>query len=842
MSTMSSNLSQSVPIYQRAVLLVLLWAPFSLFAANPPDSQSAWLQQSMSLHDARHLVGRTGFGTSAIELSNVVGLTRGEAVDRIVDGLRTEPAIEMPEWTKVPAPRFWKLATLPLQQQQEFNGERDREIDELRQWWISNMLQSDSPQTERLVLFWHDHFATSYDGVNRSSISIARQNQLFRKMATGSYREFLKAMIRDPALLIYLDNQRNRKGRPNENLARELLELFTLGEGNFDEATVKEAARALTGYGVSNTRNHTFRLYGYKRDLAEKTLFGTSANHDGDSLIDLILEQPAAAEHLVKKFWAAFVSDNEPDPAFVDTLSQSFRESDYDLLALYTNVLRSEQFWSASNRLSLIKSPATLLIGTARTLDFPKRAWSQFASLHALLGMDLFAPPNVSGWKEGAAFVTPGRLLNRQLALRSLLDTSRIAAPTSQDSMMMSDVAPLQVRIAGHFFEGAPRYQVSLYQSGNGNAKLLWQSSERELQVGYNTKMFGEMQDRGLLSWQTEQLYPADDIVANATDVQIEFLNDAASKLGDRSLFVESVDINSRTFSAAGAEQVSDCAPKNKLYSGDLYCAGTVSIDITDQLAASVDRKSAFTATDARAIWTTQKKARRKAKGDVKLEATIALENVQTPDDFYHTLSFHLISTNAQSIELHLDSFSCWPDCIEHWPECAWHAEGTEDKGLVFQLPRGSDEYINCHYQSLTTSQKVLVNTLMKSLPYIIRHVVDNEPRERHVKNLKFLHKRMNGLESLLGNSVYMHAAELVALNANYETPGLIALPVAEPRVQINTLTELEQRVSTSDLTLADLLIGGVDAKQFPQLNSKTEEPFRRQLENLTAHPVYQVY
>jgi len=835
----------------------------SVFAANVPEHKLAWLQQPMSLADARHLAGRTGFGASAQELDVLVGVSRAEAINRIVEGFKKTPTVPMPVWVTQPAPRFWKRASLPAAQKQAFDRDRDREIGELRQWWVSNMLQSTSPQSERLVLFWHDHFATSYDGIDRRSISMARQNQLFREMGTGSYRAFLKAMIRDPAMLIYLDNQNNRKGRPNENLARELLELFTLGEGNYDEATVKEAARALTGYGISQTRNHTFQLHAYKRDLEEKTLFGVTDLHDGDSLIDLILQQPAAANHLVKKFWSAYVSDSEPEQAFIDSLSESFRQSDYNLLVLYKSVLSSQQFWDAGNRLSLIKSPAALLIGTARLLDFPKLAWAQIPSLHALLGMDLFAPPNVSGWTEGAAFVAPGRLLNRQLAIRSLIEASAVGSSPSANAAManiemssesMTDMmsaptaapkaAPLQVRLAGHFFNGAPKFRVSLYNSTGQSAEKLWQSEDRELKVGYDTRMFGKMQDRGLLPWQTEHFFPADDIVIDATQVQIEFLNDAAGKTGDRNLFVESVEINSNVFSAAGGNQVSGCARKNKRYAGDLYCAGTVSIDVTNTLPVHKERQANFTATDARVIWTKQKKSKIKSGSRQKLDAIIALENVQTPDNFYHTLSFHLLSEDKHSIELRLDSYGCWPDCVEPWPECAWHAENSDDKMVVFRLPRGRDKNIDCHYQSLASSQQRLINMIWKSLPTIVGHVINNEPREGHAKNLKLWHKRIQQLDKKLSNSVSVDTAESIVINADFKTPSLNQKPIPAPRVLISSLDELEQRVIGSGLSLADLLIGGVDVSQFPQLvgSADNELSFRQQLDNILSHPVYQVH
>ena len=345
------------------------------------SQQAAWLDLPMTLADARHLLGRTGFGASPDQLYRFTQMNRAQAVQAVVNGLQTEPVIAMPEWVNNPATLYWTRRYMDNSERQDFNASRDREISDLRQWWVSNILQTNSPQTERLVLFWHDHFATSYEDIGQRSIAMARQNQLFRQHTKGSYRDFLKAIIRDPAMLEYLDNQSNRKAKPNENLARELLELFTLGEGNYTESTVKEAARALTGYSYSDVDNVNYRFEVHKHDDKLKTIFDVTKKHTGDSLIDVILDQPAAAEFLVKKFWYAYISDTTPSERFVVTQADAFRRSDYDLLQLYTSVISSAEFWAPDNRLAIIKSPATLLLGAARSLEFPKQNWYQIPAL-----------------------------------------------------------------------------------------------------------------------------------------------------------------------------------------------------------------------------------------------------------------------------------------------------------------------------------------------------------------------------------------------------------------------------------------------------------------------------
>jgi len=783
---------------------------------------SAWLAQQMTLADARHLAGRAGLGASPEELNALMHRSRKDAVHVIVDAINTQPHLAMPAWVNAPAPHFWTRRFLSQSMKQVFDADRDKEIVQLRRWWVNNMLQTSSPQTERLVLFWHDHFATSYEGVDRRSVSMARQNQMFRQMGTGSYRALLKAVIKDPAMITYLDNQSNRKGYPNENFARELLELFTLGEGNFDEATVKEAARALTGYGISATNNLSFKLHGHMRDMNEKTLFGKTGKYDGDALIDLILEQPEAAEHLVKKFWHAFISDAAPSAAFIKTFSNEFRETDYDIKSLYTSLLMSEAFWDSGNRLALIKSPVTLIIGTARSLDYPKRAWTQMPSLLALLGMNLFSPPNVAGWNEGAAFVVPGRLLNRQLAMKTLLsapNTPTMPGPgiqtissDSENQMVMSSTmappdqstiqSPLQVRLAGHLYEGAPQYKVSLYGS---NEALLWTSDERALDIGYDTEAFGKMQDMSQLAWQTIHFQPPASALSKSVRVTIAFLNDAAGKTGDRNLFIESVSINGKSFATIGAQQNSRCPPNNPRDAGRLYCAGTVAVELNSKLNHSVARDAAFTASSASLIWAQHKKK--------KISATVALENVQTPQGDFHTVSFHVTSNNENELEISLDSFGCWPSCIEQWPECAWVDDRSQEKSLSFPLRRGQDAQIVCHYESLTDSEQELVNAIYVSLPGLVTQLADTARNARQKAMVRRWQERIGGFEPRIKSSVYGNAATPFSFNQHYTQASWQAINLQEPRITIDNVDSFFKAAKNAGLSAAQLLIGGVPAE-----------------------------
>jgi len=271
--------------------------------------------------DARHLLERSGIGAPARDIAVLIGMRRSEAVQHILDGYRTVSENRPRQWMVDVAPPHWATGDMLNAEEQAFEIARDREAGELRNWWVKEMITTRSPQTERLTLFWQNHFVTTYDGLNDNSVvTLARQNIKLREMASGNFRDLVKMIIRDPAMLDYLDNDRNRKESPNENLARELMELFTLGEGQYDEATVKEAARALTGYSFTKESDFRFDFRPWDHDGGRKTLFGKKGRFDGDALVDIILDQPVAADFIAGKFWRAYVSEIHEDSAQISEM------------------------------------------------------------------------------------------------------------------------------------------------------------------------------------------------------------------------------------------------------------------------------------------------------------------------------------------------------------------------------------------------------------------------------------------------------------------------------------------------------------------------------------------
>ena len=369
--------------------------------------------QALNAAEARHLLARSGFTATPGEIEALALLGREEAVAQILAALRRDAVTPPPQWAADWQPP--RRAGMSEAERLALRDTRREEGGELKAWWLREMLATPAPLTEVMTLFWHNHFTSSLRKV-KSPALLYRQNVLLRRHATGNFGDLLRAVARDPAMLLYLDNARSRKAAPNENFARELLELFTLGEGRYSEADLKQTARAFTGWSVDpESGAFTFRRRWH--DSGSKEIFGQQGNFDGDDVIDLLLARPETAELIVAKLWRRFISQT-PDPAEAKRLAALFRDGGYELKPLLRALFTSEAFWAAENRGRLIRSPVDLVIGTLRLFDFPLRddvkVGRDLAWLTRRLGQDLFEPPDVKGWPGGTAWITSASLLDRQ--------------------------------------------------------------------------------------------------------------------------------------------------------------------------------------------------------------------------------------------------------------------------------------------------------------------------------------------------------------------------------------------------------------------------------------------
>lgn len=365
----------------------------------------------MGPEDARHLLNRAGFGANPREIAAYAQLGRGEAVDRLLAGTRTTATTPGPDWVKEPITPPRVLRNASQEERRAFQAEEIRRGFDLRAWWIGEMLATPSQLTERMTLFWHNHFVSSQQKVRYTRL-MYEQNVLLRRHATGNFGALLHAASKDPAMVIYLDAASNRKGKPNENFAREVMELFTLGEGHYTEHDIREAARAFTGWSV-DLDTADFRFRPFLHDDGPKTVLGRTGNFDGDAVLDILLAQGATAEFVVAKLWREFVSP-DPNPAEVTRIAARFRGARYDIKVALRALLLSDAFWSAENRAALVKSPVDLVVGTMRSLDFRVGDALPLALVVAGLGQNLFAPPNVKGWPGGEAWINSSTLLARK--------------------------------------------------------------------------------------------------------------------------------------------------------------------------------------------------------------------------------------------------------------------------------------------------------------------------------------------------------------------------------------------------------------------------------------------
>ncbi len=369
------------------------------------------LAEPIGYDGARHLLSRTGFGVTDPEVRALSGLTRAEAVDRILGETRREAVQPPPAFMSIAAIPYESVRALTVEERLAWQRGNLEQGMQLREWWLREMLETPSPLTERMTLFWHNHFATSAQKVRIAHL-LYRQNVLLRREALGNFGALLHGVTHDPAMLIYLDNAQSRRGAPNENFAREVMELFTLGEGRYSEQDIKEAARAFTGLSVDRqTLEYRFRPFFH--DGGEKTLFGKSGRFTAAQALDLMLSRPEVSSFIAAKLWKELVSPT-PERSELARAAQAFRDARYEVKPLLRSLLLSDTFWAKENRGSLIRSPVELVVGTMRTFDIRPPSLGPAAFASALLGQNLLAPPNVKGWPGGEEWINSTTLLGRK--------------------------------------------------------------------------------------------------------------------------------------------------------------------------------------------------------------------------------------------------------------------------------------------------------------------------------------------------------------------------------------------------------------------------------------------
>jgi uncharacterized protein (DUF1800 family) len=387
------------------------WLGLALAQAPALDApQEAPAAPVLDARRAEHLWNRAGFGAGTAEIERTLARGLTATLDEL---LSVESWIEEPFYARKRADGDLGRYVRSLPEE-----ERERRMEELRRedraqsedflaWWVGRMLAGREPLRERMVLFWHGHFTSSMEAVH-SSYEMIQQNQLFRRHGLGSFRTLLAGVARDPAMLVYLDNASSKKAHPNENFARELLELYALGEGNYTEDDVREVARAFTGWGQRNGRFH----FDEKRhDKGKKRVLGVEGRLDGDDVLEILLAQPACARHVAGALLAHF-EGRAPAPERLERYAAHLVASDWRIDAFLRRLFLDPEFYAAEALGARVASPLDYLVGSARRLGIEVEPRVLVAGA-SLLGQRLFFPPSVKGWEGGEAWATGGGLLLR---------------------------------------------------------------------------------------------------------------------------------------------------------------------------------------------------------------------------------------------------------------------------------------------------------------------------------------------------------------------------------------------------------------------------------------------
>jgi uncharacterized protein (DUF1800 family) len=336
-----------------------------------------------------HLLRRAGFGASKSELDSAVNRGFDATLERLLQPADDQDAADsLVETISVP----------------------NRRLDEAQRWWLVRMRYTSRPLVEKMALFWHGHFTTAISKVSNGNMQLMRGfTQSFREQGMGNFRDLLLNVSKDSTMSIWLDGRFNHKDAPNENYGRELLELFTMGIGNYTEADVKAAARSFTGWTFGN--HHEFVFDPSDHDSSQKTFLGQTGNFNGDDIIDILAGHPATAKHLATKLARFFVSD-PPDGQLVDSLARSYLDSNCDIRSVLRTLFKSDAFSRPEAYHALIKSPAEFVAGTLRNLNAETNG-TGLPGVMSALGQELFNPPNVAGWPGGTAWIATNTMLAR---------------------------------------------------------------------------------------------------------------------------------------------------------------------------------------------------------------------------------------------------------------------------------------------------------------------------------------------------------------------------------------------------------------------------------------------
>lgn len=371
-------------------------------------------------YQASHLLWRAGFGCTWDEAEQLAKLGLKGAVESLVN-LSPAQASDAPSQCTVPpaeSDREYQQRMRSLSDTERNKARQERERDEreklleLRFWWLNRMLSTKRPLEEKMTLFWHSHFASAFGDKIRSTYAMWQQNETLRSNALGGFEDLTQKIVRDPTMLVWLDNANNVRGHANENLARELMELFTLGVGNYTEKDVQESARALTGNHLDREK-WAFVFNSGAHDSGQKTFLGKTGDFAAEDIVKIICEQAACPRFITRKLLDFFVYEN-PEPALLEEATALFRKQGLHVGKFLATLFQSQLFYSSAKAQgSVVKSPVVLTVGALKSFRVPVPEKNVLIDALRLMGQDLFVPPDVNGWPGGLAWINTNMLLIR---------------------------------------------------------------------------------------------------------------------------------------------------------------------------------------------------------------------------------------------------------------------------------------------------------------------------------------------------------------------------------------------------------------------------------------------
>ncbi|MDJ1484568.1 DUF1800 domain-containing protein [Cytophagaceae bacterium YF14B1] len=382
----------------------------------------------------KHLYNRAGFGISPLDIKEVGHKSVEKAVKELFVQSKniyplqivTAEQMRLEREEKKDSKQTFTQSSTPQERIKTIIKDRIESIKSLNLAWVSQMVSGNAMLREKMTLFWHGHFACRSNNAYFMQI----QNNTLRKHALGKFGDLLMAISKDAAMLGFLNNKQNRKDSPNENFAREVMELFTLGRDHYTEQDIKNAARAFTGWQFRHDGEFFFNQR--QHDEGEKTFFGKTGNFTGEDILTTILENKQTARFITTKIYQYFVNE-KPDPTIINSLSDQFYKSDYDIAQLMESIFTADWFYQSSIIGSRVKSPVELLVGLQQTFTIQFQETQNIIFLQKVLGQTLLNPPNVAGWKEGKNWIDSSSLLFRMQLPELLFQSAEVKVEAKEE-------------------------------------------------------------------------------------------------------------------------------------------------------------------------------------------------------------------------------------------------------------------------------------------------------------------------------------------------------------------------------------------------------------------------